>query len=370
VSATVADNTIKIQNQNQKGAPMSHYEKIPELLDNLLSASMAESARRVGISPSLPWKWLVQSRLGHPELQAIEFCGVEAPFHVHYSQNIPALTAHQIQQTALERARDGVLVDVFFQGQRMFEKVLKPEFEGKSDDELAFEIGPDFEAECYETKPTKQWLKPSDALVIKMLESWNRKRYGAHQTIDVQYGGVLRLEKDAPAKPVIEHDKAADVFEDAPEEESQQRGGHLALAAPAKSSEDFEERAASGEFDQAPVTFRDADGKPAALRPDIEELRRQAAEFKTHGPKHRQPSHRVEIFKPDERDKAVTAEDTEPEPQTLADHPRVYMVPKSEPLRRPPPYTGGDMGSGREGIGRGPDPERDGRHQGFRMTKV
>lgn len=153
----------------------------------------------------------------------------------------------------------------------------------------------------------------------------------------MNYGGVLRLEKDAPAKPVIEHDKAAEVFEDAPEEESEQRGGHLALAAPAKSSEDFEERAASGEFDQAPVMFCDANGQPAALRPDIEELRRQAAELKRNGPVHRQPSHRVEIFKPEERDKAVTAEDSEPERPTLADHPRAYTVPKSEPLRRPPP---------------------------------
>lgn len=80
----------------------------------------------VGISPSLPWKWLVQSRLGKPELQGIEFCGVLAPFHVHYSQNIPALTAHQIQQTALERARDGCMVDVFFQGVRQFSACSNP----------------------------------------------------------------------------------------------------------------------------------------------------------------------------------------------------------------------------------------------------
>jgi hypothetical protein len=148
--------------------------------------------------------------------------------------------------------------------------------------------------------------------------------------------------------------------------------GHLALAAPAKSSEDFEERAASGEFDQAQVTFRDADGKPAALRPDIEELRRQAAELKKNGPVHRQPSHHVEIFPADEPEvkaKVVTAEDEEPEPQTLRDHPRAYMVDKLSPPRQPPPYTGGSSGDGREGIGRGPDPSRDGRHKGFPMTR-
>ena len=347
---------------------MTHYEKIPALLDNLLSASMAESARRCGVSPSLPWKWLVQSKLGKPELQEIEFCGVIAPFHVHYAQNVPALTAMQIQQTALERARDGVLTDVFFQGVRMFEEVLRPEYEGRTDDDLMFEIGPDYRAVCYERVPTKQWLKPSDALVVKMLESWNRKRYGAHQTIDVQYGGVLRLEKDAPAKPIADQ-KTAAVFEEV-EDEEQQRGGHLALAAPAKSSADFEERAASGEFDQAPVTFRDADGNQASLRPDIEELRRQAAELRAHGPKHRQPSHRVEVFKPDESDKAVI-EDEEPEPQTLADHPRAYSVPKPNLYKGPPGYTKPerDVGSGREGIGRGPDPEKIGGHQGFPMSR-
>jgi hypothetical protein len=347
---------------------MAHFDRITDLLDNLLTCSMAEASRRVGIDPRTPWRWLVQSRLGKAELQEVEFCGVIAPFHVHYSQNVPALTAQQIQQTALERARDGVLTDVFFQGVRMFERVLKPEYADTPEDELWL-IGPDWEKVCYERVATKQWLKPSDALVLKMLESWNRKRYGAHQTIDVQYGGVLRLEKDQTTKPVIE--RTSDVFEEIPDEAERQGGMHLALAAPAKSSADFEERAASGEFDQATVTFRDADGNAAALRPDIEELRAQAAELKRTGPVHKRPEGKVEIFKPDEVDKAVVAEDEEPEAQTLADHPRAYTVPKSEPLRRPPPYSKPerDIGSGREGVGRGPDPEKIGPHQGFPMTR-
>lgn len=349
---------------------MSDFDKVPALLDNLLSGSMAEAARRVGIHPSTPWRWLVQSKLGKPELQEIEFCGVLAPFHTHYAVNVPALTAMQIQQTALERARDGVQTDVFFQGVRMFEEVLKPEFEGRTDDDLMFEVGPDFKTICYETKPTKQWLKPSDALVIKMLESYNRKRYGAHQTVDVLYGGVLRLEPNQTNKPAA-IEQATDVFEDAPEDAAEQKGGHLALAAPAKSSEDFEERAASGEFDPAVVTFKDADGKPAALRPDIEELRRAAAELKAHGPVHKRPEGRVEIFKPDESDKAVVAEDQEPEAPTLADHPRAYSVPKPTPPRPVAGYTKPerDVGSGKEGIGRGPDPQHIGPHQGFPMSR-
>ena len=88
-------------------------------------------------------------------------------------------------------------------------------------------------------------------------------------------------------------------------------------------------------------------------------------------PKVQQPSHRVEIFKPDAVDKAVIAEDEEPEPQTLADHPRAYYVDKLQPPRKPPVYSKPerDVGSGREGIGRGPDPEKIGPHVGFRVPQ-
>jgi hypothetical protein len=330
---------------------------------------MAEAARRVGISPSLPFKWVVQSKLGHPELQAIEFCGVVAPFHVHYGQNVPALAAQQVQQTALERARDGVLTDVFFQGVRMFERVLKPEYEGKSDDDLAIEIGSDFESICYETKPTKQWLKPSDNLVIKMLEAWNRKRYGAHQTIDVNYGGVLRLEKNNPDKPPVIEQTTLAVFEEIEDEAEGQRGAHLALAPPAKSSADFDARAAAGEFDQAPVAFKDAEGKAATLRPDIEELRAAAAELRRNGPVHPRPEGKVEIFRPSDEPK-VEPQKPEPIPQTVADHPRAYSVPKPQAPRPVAPYTGGTAGDGREGVGIGPDPRRDERgNVGFPMTR-
>src|ERR1700733_9569353 len=123
--------------------PYDKKEKATALLDNLLTCSMAESARRIGVSPSLPWKWLMRSRMGDPEFQEIEFCEVLAPFHIHYEKNVPALTALQIQQSALERARDGVMVPVFFQGQRQFEKVLKPEYRGMNEADLWLEVGPD-----------------------------------------------------------------------------------------------------------------------------------------------------------------------------------------------------------------------------------
>jgi class 3 adenylate cyclase len=122
---------------------------------------------------------------------------------------------------------------------------------------------------CYKTVPTMQWLKPSDALVVKMLESWNRKRYGAHQEIAVTYGGVLRLSKDA--KPEAIDVEATEVFEDTEPHAQEKRGGHLALAAPAKSAAEFDQRAVAGEFDQAPVTFINAEGERTDLCADLEQ---------------------------------------------------------------------------------------------------
>jgi hypothetical protein len=158
--------------------------------------------------------------------------------------------------------------------------------------------------------------------------------------------------------------------------ESDRRGGTLALAPLASSSQEFEERACSGEFDQAPITFRDADGKPTALRPDIEALRDQAAELKRNGPVHRRPSHPIEIFRADELEvtaKAVVAEDEEPETQMLADHPRVYKVAKLHPYKpRVHHYSKEErnIGTGREGVGEGPDPSKFGRTLAFGFRSV
>ena len=111
-------------------------------------------------------------------------------------------------------------------------------------------------SERYERKPVKQWLKPSDQLVIRMLEAWN-KRYRPHQQVDVTYGGVLRLERDGERaaktidqKPIFDEDV-----------ETEQRGGHLALGRPAKDSAELDKWNAAGEFKPQPVTFVDAEGK-------------------------------------------------------------------------------------------------------------
>lgn len=349
-------------------------QKVSEFLDHSLTCSTVEAAARIGVHRNTPWNWLVQSRLGHPDLQEIEFCSVIAPYHVQLD-NVKHLAVAAIEQNAVERALHGCYVDVFFQGRRQFETVLKPEHEGKDEDTLALEYGPDYKRECYETIPAKQWLKPSDALVVKILESWKRKRYGSHQTIDVNYGGVLRLEKDpAPTQPVIDV-TATEVFEDEPPDVAEQHGGHLALAAPAKTSEEFEQRAAAGEFDQAPVAFKDANGQPTTLRPDIEALRQQVAELRAHGPKHPVPVTKDGLrtfpnLGPSKKDDALS--------DRYLPRPSPYAAPYAAPPARDPqpparpvlPMDERLVGAGVEGVGDGPDPKKLGPHVGFRMTPV
>lgn len=253
----------------------------------------------------------------------------------------------------------------------MFERVLKPEFVGRDDEDLAFEYGPDFKTICYEMQPTKALRKPSDALVIKLLESWNPKRYGSHQTIDVNYGGVLRLEKDA--KPEAITTTAVEVFEDEPPTPAEQRGGHLALAAPAKSSAEFEARAAAGEFDQAPVTFRDASGAPAALRPDIAALRDQVAELRARGPKNPVPLDKDgrRVIDPN-LSKPGRADQADDEGRGLRpSYAKPYRPPEAKenpPVLPQRPANSQRVGEGVEGVGDGPDPERIGPHQGFRVA--
>jgi hypothetical protein len=232
-------------------------DKIPELLDALVTTpEIATAARRVGLHRSTVFNYLVRSRLGDPELQEIEWYGVVAPFHVHATQNARALTAQAIQASAMDRALNGCYVDVFYQGQRQYERVKKAEYADMSDEDIAaFGI-----KDAYEMRPVRQWLKPSDALTLKMLESWD-KRYRPHQEIDVNYGGVLRIER--PGEATTKQIAAKPIFDDT--NEAEQRGGVLALARPAKSSEEMDEWAQQGDFAPRAVKFVGADGKETTL---------------------------------------------------------------------------------------------------------
>jgi hypothetical protein len=234
-------------------------DRIVPLLDAMVTTpEISVAARRVGLGVATVFRYLVRSRMGDPALQEIEWMGVAAPFHIHVTQNARALTAQAIQSSAMDRALNGVWVDVFYQGQRQYERVLKREYEGFTNAELD-EFGHNVD-DCYEMRPVKQWLKPSDALTIKMMESWDR-RYAPHQTIDVQYGGVLRIER--PNEQTTKTIEAKPIFDDSNDAEKQ--GGVLALARPAKSSEEMDAWAKQGDFKPRPVKFVRADGSTTTL---------------------------------------------------------------------------------------------------------
>jgi hypothetical protein len=230
-----------------------HYDRIPELLDHLIVCSVAEAARRVGMNERTVWRYLVNSKLGHESLQQIDWCGVVAPFHVQV-ENARQLAVEQITQSAIERARDGVLVDVFFQGQRQYEKVKKPQFQTWTDAEIE-NLG--FAEDAYEMIPTKQWLKPSDALVLAMLQAYRRKRFGQHSTVEHAFSGTLRIDKPDAAK-TVEHN----VFEEQIDEAEQPK--QLALASPL-TPEGVDAAAAAGAYDPRPVVFVAEDGTRTEL---------------------------------------------------------------------------------------------------------
>ena len=51
----------------------------------------------------------------------------------------------------------------------------KAEYANMPDEDLWLVAGPDWEEICFELRPTKQWLKPSDAHASACLKSWNKK---------------------------------------------------------------------------------------------------------------------------------------------------------------------------------------------------
>lgn len=314
------------------------YDRIPELLDNLVTCSMSEACRRVGISRQTFWSYMVRCAKGDPEFQAIEWNGVVAPLTVHY-KNTSAIAAVQIERSAIENARDGFEQDVFFQGKRMFEKVLKDEYKEHEGDEDMLELiaGPKWQETCYKTVPAKQRQKPSDTLVIKMLELHMPKKYGSHQTIDVRYGGVLRLDQQQAPKEV---EATPITFEEVGDEQVEKRGRYLALATPAKTSEEFEARAAAGEFDHAEVEVEAADGSVTTMSAADQEP-------------------------PPEAPKAPNYADP------LLRNRRAYMA--NTGTKPPPPrpnYSNGEtaIGTGKEGLGMGPDPAKVGKDVGFNVT--
>ena len=232
---------------------MAKHRQIIELLDAaVLHPSISGSkgcAARVGISPKSVFRWLIQSRMGHPKFQEIEWHDTVAPFHIHFERHARALTSVEIQQSALDMAVNGTDEQVFFQGQRMHERRLLP---GLTAADVKW-MGDD----AYELVPTLNHRHPPVALVTKMLEGWD-KRYQPHQSISVEYGGTLRLERGKKKAA-----QTKQVFEPA-EPEANHRGGYLALPKP-PTPEELSQRETAGDFAPSAVKFVDASGVETVL---------------------------------------------------------------------------------------------------------
>jgi hypothetical protein len=244
---------------------MAHYKKLTEILDCFVtSPSVAETARRCSMTPQTIWSYLLRSRRGDPLFQEVTWHNITCPWHQHF-ENSKVLAAATIEQAALDRAANGCLVPSFYMGAPVWqESETYARIGFKNDDEArALGFNPEVDRWEWETGPDgkqrrKQvmtWLKPDSQLVVKMLESWN-KRYRPHQQLDVNYGGVLRLERaDERSPKTIEHKPLFDEQDDV-----EQRGGHLALGRPAKDSAEMDKWNAAGEFKPQAVTFVDAEG--------------------------------------------------------------------------------------------------------------
>ncbi len=234
----------------------SKLHLIPKMLHELIqTASIKECCRKVGISHVTHFNWMIRSRNGDPALQECKFFGTEAPYHIQVA-NAAVLNAQMIEANARQRASEGVWVQVFKDGQ--------PQYQMKDPRDIAAAKamdaydGDDFLRDKNGKRiPVLQLTLPPASLVEKMLTAHFPKRYNPATQVDVKFGGVLRLDPSAPK--VIE--AKATTFEDVESHEvTEQRGGYLAVPPPAQSSEEFERRAAAGEFDAQPVVFKQSDG--------------------------------------------------------------------------------------------------------------
>ncbi len=249
---------------------------ITQHLANLIETpSIKGACRMTGISHVTHWNWLIRSRNGDPALQKCKFFDVIAPYHVHV-ENAAVLNASCIEAEARQRASEGVWVQVFKDGQPQYQ-MRDPKIIATMKELDSFSPGDEFERdEKGKRIPVLQLTLPPASLVEKMLSAHFPKKYGQRAELDVRLGGVLRLDPNA-APVTIEAAKG--VFEDA--EVIEQKGGYLAVAPPAQSSEEFDRRAQAGEFDAAPVTFTQNDGtvvtrmaEPDPLLDRAEQIRR------------------------------------------------------------------------------------------------
>jgi hypothetical protein len=244
---------------------MSHYSKIPKLLDALLATpSIAAACRAVAITEQCFYFWIIRAKRGDAPLQAIEWMGVVTDFATHY-QNSKVLAAQAIEAGVLDQAMRGTWRETRFQGAPVYE--LSDDYAklGFKDDDEARALGFNPEVDRYVWKDGKrvrvmEWSKPSDAMSTLVLQSWARKRYGAHVTTDINIGGVLRL-GTTEQKPT---EVPINIIGDDDNANPNDYSNRLALPQPAQSSAEMDAIAAATP-DMATVVFQDATGRRTAV---------------------------------------------------------------------------------------------------------
>ena len=248
------------------------------------------AARKVGISTMTLTRWIERSAKGDPEF-IVEWCDETDQFARHVQRAMRAQIA-SIESMARKNAT-GFDEVVTYNGQVQYK--LDPKLIGVPDDqlELLYGVTDRYLRINGEVQPLTVRRKASDALVLKMLSAHYPKVYGDKSTVDVNVGGVLRLERpgEKSAPRVIEHEDSDPLVIER-EDDTAERAADtnlVALGRPASSSNEFEQWAAAGEFEAEPVVFEDAEGKevimgnPAIVR-DPENPMRQAmaAELAAH----------------------------------------------------------------------------------------
>jgi len=310
---------------------------IPKLLDNLVMyVQIKKSCQATGITYQAFWQWMIASRNGDPQFQNITWSGVTAPLHV-LVEGAATITAQMIEAEARARALQGSYVQSYFQGEPVYHKRDPKEIADLK--ELGIWDGDEFARDKNgERIPVMMHIVPPASLVEKMLSAHFPKRYGQHATLDVKHGGVLRIDKNATAQ----QSKELPSFDD-DEETTERKGGFLAVPPPALSSDEFEQRAAEGEFDAQPVEFKQNDGSTVTRMAEPDPLLTKDAQIAALQPK---PDDRPDIVALKER---AIAKLLEPEKEKTKPGAIGLRLPPAALPDAPPPTSRGEQ----DHVGRG-----------------
>lgn len=230
-----------------------------------MNRSIVAAAKAAGVSVASVFAWLKSSKEGDPRY-IFSWQDRDAPFHEHCN------TARQmgialLQSVALNLATEGFKEASVFQGQLQY--AIDPKLVGVPDDQLFMLYGVYDRYkrnEQGEVQPLLIQRAPNTQLITKLLGDFMPKQHGEHSSVEVNYGGIVRLERkgEAAAPKVIEHNSTEAFLPQGGDEAAEiEERPALAVGRSATSSAEFDDWAAQGEFAPPPVTYTKADGSRA-----------------------------------------------------------------------------------------------------------